>query len=69
MKRADELTFNEDGLIPAIVQDAASKEILTLAYMNQESYEKHWKRKKHGFTADHAKNYGARERRPDIHKP
>ncbi|MEC2309835.1 bifunctional phosphoribosyl-AMP cyclohydrolase/phosphoribosyl-ATP diphosphatase HisIE [Bacillus atrophaeus] len=40
MKRADELTFNEDGLIPAIVQDAASKEILTLAYMNQESYEK-----------------------------
>ncbi|MBT2572814.1 bifunctional phosphoribosyl-AMP cyclohydrolase/phosphoribosyl-ATP diphosphatase HisIE [Bacillus sp. ISL-51] len=40
MKRADELRFNEDGLIPAIVQDAASKEVLTLAYMNRESYEK-----------------------------
>ncbi|MED0588284.1 bifunctional phosphoribosyl-AMP cyclohydrolase/phosphoribosyl-ATP diphosphatase HisIE [Bacillus subtilis] len=40
MKQADELRFNEAGLIPAIVQDAASKEVLTLAYMNKESYEK-----------------------------
>ncbi|AKI93655.1 bifunctional phosphoribosyl-AMP cyclohydrolase/phosphoribosyl-ATP diphosphatase HisIE [Bacillus subtilis] len=40
MKQADELRFNEEGLIPAIVQDAASKEVLTLAYMNKESYEK-----------------------------
>ncbi|MEC1108263.1 MULTISPECIES: bifunctional phosphoribosyl-AMP cyclohydrolase/phosphoribosyl-ATP diphosphatase HisIE [Bacillus amyloliquefaciens group] len=40
MKRADELRFGEAGLIPAIVQDAASKEVLTLAYMNRESYEK-----------------------------
>ncbi|NJI53187.1 bifunctional phosphoribosyl-AMP cyclohydrolase/phosphoribosyl-ATP diphosphatase HisIE [Bacillus subtilis] len=40
MKQADELRFNEDRLIPAIVQDAASKEVLTLAYMNKESYEK-----------------------------
>ncbi|MED0771006.1 bifunctional phosphoribosyl-AMP cyclohydrolase/phosphoribosyl-ATP diphosphatase HisIE [Bacillus siamensis] len=40
MKRADELRFDEAGLIPAIVQDAASKEVLTLAYMNRESYEK-----------------------------
>lgn len=40
MKQADELRFNEDGLIPAIVQDAVSKEVLTLAYMNKESYEK-----------------------------
>ncbi|QQD81563.1 bifunctional phosphoribosyl-AMP cyclohydrolase/phosphoribosyl-ATP diphosphatase HisIE [Bacillus siamensis] len=40
MKRADELRFDEAGLIPAIVQDAASKEVLTLAYMNRASYEK-----------------------------
>ncbi|MBR3208191.1 MAG: bifunctional phosphoribosyl-AMP cyclohydrolase/phosphoribosyl-ATP pyrophosphatase, partial [Bacillus sp. (in: Bacteria)] len=40
MKQANELTFNDTGLIPAIVQDAQSKEVLTLAYMNQESYEK-----------------------------
>lgn len=29
--------FDEKGLVPAIVQDAASKEILTLAYMNREA--------------------------------
>ncbi len=36
----DELKFDEKGLIPAIVQDAATKEVLTLAYMNKESLEK-----------------------------
>lgn len=35
-----ELTFNEQGLIPAVVQDAVSKEILTVAYMNKEALEK-----------------------------
>jgi len=34
-----ELKFDEQGLIPVIVQDAESNEVLTLAYMNQESYE------------------------------
>lgn len=36
----DELTFDEAGLIPAVVQDAVSKEVLTLAYMNKESLQK-----------------------------
>ncbi|WP_018921924.1 bifunctional phosphoribosyl-AMP cyclohydrolase/phosphoribosyl-ATP diphosphatase HisIE [Salsuginibacillus kocurii] len=36
----EELTFDKNGLIPAIVQDAASKEVLTLAYMNEESLKK-----------------------------
>ncbi len=38
----DQIAFNkyEDGLVPAIVQDAQSKEVLMLAYMNQESLEK-----------------------------
>ncbi|RFU63889.1 bifunctional phosphoribosyl-AMP cyclohydrolase/phosphoribosyl-ATP diphosphatase HisIE [Peribacillus glennii] len=31
--------FDEKGLIPAIVQDADTKEVLTLAYMNKESLE------------------------------
>lgn len=35
-----ELKFDDKGLIPAIVQDAGSKEILTLAYMNEESLKK-----------------------------
>lgn len=29
--------FNSDGLIPAVVQDAATREVLTVAYMNAES--------------------------------
>lgn len=33
----EELAFDDKGLIPAIVQDAATKEVLTLAYMNKES--------------------------------
>ena len=33
----NELKFDERGLIPAIVTDAVSKRVLTLAYMNRES--------------------------------
>ena len=33
----NELKFDEKGLIPAIVVDAVSKKVLTLAYMNRES--------------------------------
>jgi phosphoribosyl-AMP cyclohydrolase / phosphoribosyl-ATP pyrophosphohydrolase len=31
------LKFDEHGLLPAIVQDARTREVLTLAYMNRES--------------------------------
>ena len=34
-----ELKYNKDGLIPAIVQDYKTKEVLMLAYMNKESFE------------------------------
>src|SRR5829696_3169476 len=33
----DDVRFDECGLIPAIVQDATTREVLTLAYMNRES--------------------------------
>lgn len=33
----DELKFDEKGLIPAVVVDAVSKKVLTVAYMNRES--------------------------------
>ena len=32
--------FDEKGLVPAIIQDAMTKEVLTLAYMNEESLAK-----------------------------
>ena len=33
----EELKFDENGLIPAVVQDSGTKEVLTVAYMNKES--------------------------------
>ena len=37
MLNIDELKFDENGLIPAIVVDSITKKVLTLAYMNRES--------------------------------
>lgn len=39
MVQIDELKFDNNGLIPAIVVDNLSKKVLTLAYMNKESLE------------------------------
>ena len=40
---------NLDGLIPAIIQDATSKNVLMLGYMNQEAFEKTQNTKKVTF--------------------
>lgn len=32
-----ELTYNTDGLIPCIVQDVSTREVLMMAWMNEES--------------------------------
>ncbi|MBQ6092247.1 MAG: bifunctional phosphoribosyl-AMP cyclohydrolase/phosphoribosyl-ATP pyrophosphatase, partial [Clostridia bacterium] len=37
MLNIDDLKFDEKGLIPAVVVDARTKRVLTLAYMNRES--------------------------------
>ena len=37
MLNIEQLKFDKDGLIPAIVVDAESRRVLTLAYMNRES--------------------------------
>ncbi len=39
MSNIEKLRFNADGLIPAIVVDYLTREVLTLAYMNKESLE------------------------------
>lgn len=36
----DSLKFDKKGLIPAVVQDAVSKDVLMVAYMNRESLQK-----------------------------
>ncbi|MFE4573392.1 bifunctional phosphoribosyl-AMP cyclohydrolase/phosphoribosyl-ATP diphosphatase HisIE [Paenibacillus chitinolyticus] len=38
--RLDNIRYDSQGLVPAIVQDAISKDVLMLAYMNKESLEK-----------------------------
>ncbi len=35
-----ELAFDEDGLLPAIAQDSATKEVLMLAYVTEEAFER-----------------------------
>jgi phosphoribosyl-AMP cyclohydrolase len=36
----EDLKFNNDGLIPAVIQEASTGEVLMLAYMNKESFQK-----------------------------
>jgi phosphoribosyl-AMP cyclohydrolase len=40
MKKIDELKWGSSGLIPAVVQDATSGEVLTVAYVSRESLQK-----------------------------
>lgn len=37
---ADEISFDERGLAPCVIQDAATGEVLTLAYVNAEALER-----------------------------
>lgn len=37
MTEADIIVFDADGLIPAVVQDAETRDVLVLAWMNSES--------------------------------
>ena len=37
---ADLLHFNDQGLIPAVIQDSKSKQVLTLCYFNREALQK-----------------------------
>ena len=36
----EELKLNSDGMVPVIVQDDSNDQVLMMAYMNQEAYEK-----------------------------
>jgi len=40
MKFLDEVKFDDQGLVPAIIQDYKNGEMLMLAYMNRESLQK-----------------------------
>jgi phosphoribosyl-ATP pyrophosphohydrolase/phosphoribosyl-AMP cyclohydrolase len=40
MSLIDQLKFDQNGLIPAITRDAASGEVLMMAFMNAEAVER-----------------------------
>lgn len=37
MEALEGLSYNADGLIPAVIQDASTREVLMMAWMNKES--------------------------------
>ena len=62
-----ELDFKKaGGLIPAIVQDASTGEILMLAYMNQQAFEATLRPEKPPITAAAGKRCGLKGRLPEI---
>ena len=40
MDLLDQLRFDEDGLVPAVIQDASSGQVLMLGFMNRESLQR-----------------------------
>jgi phosphoribosyl-AMP cyclohydrolase len=40
MKLLERLKFNDEGLIPVVIQDDKTKEVLTLCYLNKEALER-----------------------------
>ena len=55
------------GLVTAVVQDANTKEVLTVAYMNKESLAKTIDSGKLGFILVPVKSFGIREQQVAIH--
>ena len=51
------LKFNKDGLIPAIIQDEKTKDVLMLAYMNLESIKRTLKLRKTCFWSRSRREY------------
>jgi len=47
-----------NGIVPVIVQDANTKEVLTLAYSNKESLNVRYLLATLGFGVDQERNYG-----------
>ena len=57
MSLADELKYDSDGLIPAIVQDAENGDVLMVGYMNRDSVERTMKEGKVCFWSRSRQKY------------
>ena len=58
------IKLDDKGLVPAIVQDAGTGRVLTLAYMNEESLERTRASGQVWFYSRSRRNSGTRERPP-----
>ena len=60
----DEFKLNSDGMLTVVVQDHKTNEVLMVAYMTKEAYDKTIET---GIiTAEAVMNYGSKGRHPDI---
>ncbi|MFH1239499.1 MAG: phosphoribosyl-AMP cyclohydrolase [bacterium] len=57
MKFLDEIKFAKDGLVPVIIQEQGTEEVLMMAYMNRESLKKTLKDKKTCFWSRSRKKF------------
>ncbi len=58
-----------DGLVPTIVVDDQTQQVLMMAYMNAESYRLSWSLGKRGFGLGVVSRSGTKVRRVAIRKP
>lgn len=61
-----QIKYNTDGLVPAIIQDAKTKNVLMLGYMNEEAFLKTNELKKLLFTVEAKNGCGRKGRRAAI---
>ena len=64
----DNIKFDDKGLVTAVVQDANTKEVLTVAYMNKESLEKTLESGETWFYSRSREALGIKERRVVTYK-
>ena len=55
-----------NGLVPAIIQDSITKNVLMLGFMNEEAYQKTLATKRVHFTAVPANVFGQRVKQVEI---
>lgn len=61
-----EIKFDEKGLVPAIVVDTNTGQVLTLAYMNEESLRISMEKSSPAFGADPVRSCGLRGKQAAI---
>ena len=58
MKFIEKLKFNDDGLVPAIVQEEGTGRVVMMAWMNEASLKSTIETVRRIFGADHDRNTG-----------